>query len=344
MRIVKREHGLLKLFVECQDDLWNLAYLCTKGRSLAMLGNRRDQSTGSQEGERAKVAERKPAWIKLAIENHEFHYFSGDLRVHGTIEEAPFDKGSHHTHLIEIRDEIEISCEDGFPKVDLDLIDNAVKSAGRAKVVILVVENDEVILYEVTGRGMREVTTWTMRGGGKYQGGKLSETVTAAFFKKVKDEFQELQDEEVPVVVAGPGLARERLLPMLHSKVTKLAPTSIGGRAAANEVIRDGLAGGLLSDHALVRETELLEEAWRLIAIDGPVAYGKEMLNKALEEGAVETLLISAEVLRDDDFWGEYAKKLDVIGAKLIQCSTDHDSGQQLLGMGGAIALLRFRM
>ncbi|MGY8669784.1 MAG: hypothetical protein ACKVJ7_01895, partial [Candidatus Poseidoniales archaeon] len=76
----------------------------------------------------------------------------------------------------------------------------------------------------------------------------------------------------------------------------------------------------------------------------GPVAYGKEMLNKALEEGAVETLLISAEVLRDDEFWGEYAKRLDMIGAKLIQCSTDHDSGQQLLGMGGAIALLRFRM
>ena len=344
MRIVKREHGLLRLSIECQDDLWHLAHLCTKGRSLAMLGSRRDQSTGSQEGERAKAAERKTIWIKLAIESYEFHSFSDDLRVHGTIEEAAFDKGSHHTHLIEIRDEIEIYCNAGFPKVDLDLIDNAVKAAGRAKVVILVVENDEVILFEITGRGMREVTTWTMRGGGKYQGGKISEAVTVAFFNKVRDDFQELQDQEVPVVVAGPGMAREKLQPMLHSTVTKLAPTSIGGRAAANEVIRDGLAGGLLADHALVRETELLEEAWRLLATDGAIAYGKEMLNQALEEGAVETLLISADLLRDDEFWGDYAKKLEVIGAKLIQCSTDHDAGQQLLGMGGAIALLRFRM
>ena len=131
---------------------------------------------------------------------------------------------------------------------------------------------------------------------------------------------------------------------MLHSTVTTLAPTSIGGRAAANEVIREGLAGELLADHAMVRETELLEEAWRLIATNGAVAYGKEMLERALEEGAVETLLISAELLRDDLFWADYVKRLDVIGAKLIQCSTDHDSGQQLLGMGGAIALLRFRM
>ena len=344
MRIVKREHGLLRLSIECQDDLWNIAHLCKKGRSLAMLGSRRDQSTGNQEGERAKAAERKTIWIKLAIESSEFHYFSDDLRVHGTIEEAAFDKGSHHTHIIEVRDEIEITCDSGFPKVDLDLIHNAVKAAGRAKVVILVVENDEVVLFEITGRGMREVTTWTMRGGGKYQGGKISETVTTAFFKKVRDEFQELQGEEVPVVLAGPGMAREKLQPMLHSTVTKLVPTSIGGRAAANEVIREGLAGELLADHAMVRETELLEEAWRLIATDGAVAYGKEMLERALEEGAVETLLISAELLRGEKFWEDYAKKLDVIGAKLIQCSTDHDSGQQLLGMGGAIALLRFRM
>ena len=28
----------------------------------------------------------------------------------------------------------------------------------------------------------------------------------------------------------------------------------------------------------------------------------------------------------------------------IIQASTDHDAGQQLLGMGGAIALLRWKL
>ena len=42
--------------------------------------------------------------------------------------------------------------------------------------------------------------------------------------------------------------------------------------------------------------------------------------------------------------WSKWAEGLEAIGADLIQCSTDHDSGQQLLGMGGAIALLRYRM
>ena len=41
---------------------------------------------------------------------------------------------------------------------------------------------------------------------------------------------------------------------------------------------------------------------------------------------------------------GPMVTGLDEIGAKLVQCSTDHDAGEQLLGMGGAVALLRFKV
>jgi len=27
-----------------------------------------------------------------------------------------------------------------------------------------------------------------------------------------------------------------------------------------------------------------------------------------------------------------------------VQCSTDHDAGEQLVGLGGAVALLRFKV
>ena len=117
----------------------------------------------------------------------------------------------------------------------------------------------------------------------------------------------------------------------------------MGGRGAANEVISEGLAGDVLSEHAVVQETALLEEAWMRISTNGAVAYGEEMIAKALEEGAIETLLISADLVREAK-WESVVSALDEIGAKLVQCSTDHDAGEQLLGMGGAVALLRFRV
>lgn len=342
MQVVKREFGLYRIRIDCDDDLWTLARLCVKGRSIGMLGERRDQTTAGQEGGRAKAAERKKMWIKLAIESSEFQTFSDNLRVHGIIEEAQFDVGSHHTHIVEIRDEIELTSQHEFPKVDHDLIAQACSNSGKAKVVIIVVESDEAIMYEITGRGVREVSTWTMRGGGKYTGAKLSEGVSKSFFEKISKEANDSIPEGTPIVICGPGHAREKLAPLINGP-KKLVATSMGGRGAANEVISEGLAGDILSEHAVVQETALLEEAWTRISTDGHVAYGREMIIKALEEGAIETLLITAELVREEN-WESIVSALDDIGAKLVQCSTDHDAGEQLVGMGGAVALLRFKV
>ena len=342
MQVVKREFGLYRIRIDCDDDLWTLARLCVKGRSIGMLGERRDQTTAGQEGGRAKAAERKKMWIKLAIESSEFQTFSDNLRVHGIIEEAQFDIGSHHTHIVEIRDEIELTSQHEFPKVDHDLIAQACSNSGRAKVVIIVVESDEAIMYEITGRGVREVSTWTMRGGGKYTGAKLSEGVSKSFFEKISKEANDSIPEGTPIVICGPGHAREKLAPLINGP-KKLVATSMGGRGAANEVISEGLAGDILSEHAVVQETALLEEAWTRISTDGHVAYGREMIIKALKEGAIETLLITAELVREEN-WEGIVSALDDIGAKLVQCSTDHDAGEQLVGMGGAVALLRFKV
>ena len=257
MQVLKREFGMYRIRIDCEDDLWTVARLCVKGRSIGMLGERRDQTTAGQEGGRAKSAERKKMWIKLAIESNEFHTFAETLRVHGIIEEAHFDIGSHHTHIIEIRDEIELTSQNEFPKVDHDLISQACSNSGKAKVVIIVVESDEAILYEVTGRGVREVSTWTMRGGGKYTGAKVSEGVSKSFFEKISNEANESIAEGTPIVICGPGHAREKLAPLINGP-TKLVATSMGGRGAANEVISEGLAGDVLAEHAVVQETALL--------------------------------------------------------------------------------------
>ena len=154
--------------------------------------------------------------------------------------------------------------------------------------------------------------------------------------------------------MCGPGHAREALLTDLKklegTRMMKSVATSMAGRAGANEVLREGLAGNLLSEHAISREIELIEKAWELLSTNGAVAYGEVTLKKAMNEGAIETLLISADILRDEtkmigsETWLKWVDGLSGIGAELVQCSTDHDSGQKLLGIGGEIALLRFKI
>ena len=354
MKILKREPLLWRLRIETEDDLWALARIARKGMKLGMLGERRDQTTGGDEGGRAKSAERKKMWIRLHVESTDYQTFSENLRIHGTIEEAQFDVGLHHTHIVEIRDEVELSCSTAFSSSDRELLKQAEQASGQTNVVLAVVETDEVVLFHVTARGLREGATWTMRGGGKRGEIRQSAGIASTFRSKVIDALLDTLGPETPLVVCGPGHAREYLLADLkklgETRMMKSVATSMAGRAGANEVLRDGLAGELLSEHAISREIELIEKAWELLSTNGAVAYGEVTLQKAMSEGAIETLLISADILRDEEkmigseTWLKWVEGLSDIGAELVQCSTDHDAGQQLLGLGGAIAILRYAM
>jgi len=354
MRVLKREPMLWRLRIETEGDLWSLARLAQKGMSIAMLGERRDQTTGGDEGGRAKSAERKKMWIKLAIESTEHQAFSDILRVHGIISESPIDIGSHHTHNITMMDEVEITTFHPFKNTDKELLQQSVDASRQVKVALAVVENDEIILFYVTPRGLRESTTWAMRGGGKRVDTKSSSLAASDFRSKVIREITDTLDDQTPLILSGPGHARDILLQELKDAgqtrfMTSIA-TSMSGRSGANEVLREGLAGNLLDQYAITREISLLEQVWVRISTNGAVAYGQVDLIKALQEGAIEIALVAVDLLRDegafigDMTWSKWAEGLSEIGAELVQCSTDHDSGQQLLGMGGAVALLRYNL
>ena len=112
MQILKRDEDMMKLRIQHEDDLWVLSQLVKGNKSAAMVSHRRDQTTGTQEGGRAKSAERKPMWIQISVEDSEFQIFSDNLRLHGVITEAPIDKGSFHTHNIGLGDELELTADD----------------------------------------------------------------------------------------------------------------------------------------------------------------------------------------------------------------------------------------
>ena len=352
MNLKKRDLNQWTIHLDSEDDLWVLARLCSKGYQFSMLGERRDQTTSGGEGERAKQAERKKMKITLTIEYVEHQSFSDTLRVHGIIRQAPIDIGSHHTHVVTLGDEVTIINESGFSSHDEALLDNAVRTSNTPQVALLVVEQDEMILYFITNRGLRESAQWTMRGGGKRFDSKQSRTILTQFQSSIAEKIVQQINTEMPLILCGPGHYRDEVAHLFKTKHQMRTMTSIGttmgGRAAANEVLSQGLAGNILSNHQMSKEILLLEEVWKRMATDNLVAIGQNELQSAFERGAIETLLILADTLRSAEIqsfgltWSQWVEQLNDIGASIVQCSEDHDAGQQLLGFGGAAALLRF--
>ncbi len=352
MKINHRSEQGCKVRVESEDDLWTLSQVIRPGVIVKMFGHRRDQTTGSRDGGRAKEAERKAMWLTILTESTEYAAFSDALRVTGIIIEADFDQGSHHTHSIEERSEVELLWEDMMPPEDAELLQRAATEGAMARVLMAVVESDEIILFEVTGNGLRESTTFTMRGGGKRHGDSSNARTT--FFDEAAKESLLILRPNMPLLLCGPGSARETFADAIrkngHGGAIRSVATSIGGRAAANEILREGLADDLLGEHTLTRQTKLIEQAFAQMSTDGLVAYGGLEILAAAEQGAVETLLILARLLRDpveqcvDRPWPDVTALVLDSGGEIEQPSEDHDAGLQLAGIGGAIALLRWKI
>jgi len=350
LRRVKHLEEGVRIRVEDDDDLWVLSQICSTGCKVGMLSHRRDSTTGTQPEGRSKSAERKPMWILLKVQESAFQPFTDNLRVHGIICEAKIDIGSHHTHIIGPGDEIEITRDGGLSGADESLLREAFAVSSRAKCGLVVVEADEVMIFEIARHGVRDVSQFNMRGGGKRTNDSTS--VRKDFFERVSRETMLIFDGEVPLIICGPGLAREKFeKEMMEAgfggSVLNVA-TSIGGRSAANEVLTEGLADKILGDIALIKQVRVIEEGLRRASTEGAVAYGMSAITEASCQGAIETLVIDASMLRSTDRdsakWENIASEVMGSGGVVVQASVDHDAGQQLIGMGGAIALLRWKI
>ena len=140
---------------------------------------------------------RRKCGLNCRILSNEYQSYSGLLTF-----TEPLNKHQwildHITHLIEAGDEIELTSNDPFPNIDIDLLKDAIDSSNRSNVAVVVVENDEIILFEITSRGLREGATWTMRGGGKRGDVRMSESVAQSFQKQVAKKFSLLQMHNCP--------------------------------------------------------------------------------------------------------------------------------------------------
>jgi len=314
-----------------------------------MLGERRDPTTRRtvEDDGRAKAAERRKMRIEIKIETVEHQPFSDRLRVHGLITKADFDVGQHHTHLLQPPSELTLIVEGGLNEDDKSLLDEALADTGSTQALIVVVEHDEVSIYALARGGVRDVDQRTMRGGGKRERG--SESVQKGFLQAAAASIVETIPDERPLVLCGPGQTRDQLATLIRDVGGKnpieSIGTSTGGRSALNEILVRNDLNTVIQDHAIVLQSQFLNEALERIAKDGAVAWGISDLQRASEKGAIECLLVDADLLREEGHvLSLICTKVRQSGGEILQMAGDHDAGAQVLGFGGAIGLLRWRL
>jgi protein pelota len=338
--LVKLE-GEIALLPESVDDLWHLKHLIEKGDLVFALTFRKVESVTDKL--RPEKVERKPMRLGIRVESVEFDRFVNRLRISGIIESGQ-DAGSHHTISVEpLRD---VSIIKRWRHDQLDRIKKAVQESKRPEIAILTIEAGDANIGILRQYGVEEVASIT-QSGGKLELGSQND-----FFSRIYEQL--IQTSAENYVIAGPGFVKEDFIKFAKqadphfSERTVVENTTSVGISGFQEVLRRGAIDRLIKDAHLVRETRLMDELLAEIAADGKAAYGMAEVAKAQQWGAIDTLLIADETLRNEREKGTTIDELltTVYNSKgrVVVFSTDFEPGKRLANLGGVAALLRFKL
>jgi protein pelota len=349
MRILYKnlKKGVIKLQLEVIDDLWYLHSLIEPGDLALAYTYRREERV--KDRLRPQRVEKKKLFLGLRAEKLDFQEFSDRIRITGKIEEAPesITKGSYHTLSLGVGDVLTIVKD--WKLHLLERIKEAVDVSKKPLILFLAIDYGESTFAILHSYGIELVATITRTISGKYF--TTSRAEKNVFYANTLDKLKELATrlEGSPLVILGPGFAKEEFLRFGLAKEVKLfknchlEATGNSGIAGINELLRKGFKTKVLEETRLAKETKLVEQLFVEIVKDGKAAYGFENVKNAIERSSVELLLVIDKFLRVEKVI-QILQEAKAKRSSIIIVSTTHDSGKKLEALGGIAALLRYKL
>ncbi|MBT4651345.1 mRNA surveillance protein pelota [Candidatus Woesearchaeota archaeon] len=336
--------GIVKLKVEDIDDLWYLSHIIDIGD---LVKGKTTRKVKIGEGENAKTV-KKTYFLRVEVEKVEL---GEQLRLNGTVTEGPEEvpKGSYHTISLSEGEEFTLEKPSW-----LDYQKQKLKEATEKKFSFLICVMDrEDALFALSKRRGFEIL---LRLKGDVS--KKSEGVVAKgdFYQEIINALQSYNERHNPenIVVASPAFFKEDL----HRKISEeelkkkviLATCSSVSENAVDEVLKRPELNDAFRKSRSREEKLLVEDLLVEISKEGLVAYGFKEVKNAVDAGAVSTLLVGDNLIRELREKGEYEaldaimKQVDLLKGKVHIISSEHEAGKKLKGLGGIGALLRYKL
>ncbi|MHC1611472.1 MAG: peptide chain release factor aRF-1 [Candidatus Methanospirareceae archaeon] len=228
----------------------------------------------------------------------------------------------------------------------------------KEKYGLLVLDKREATIGILSGKVVESVKHLTSSVPGKIRKGgqsaqrfqRLREIATEDFYKRIGEHASQifLQIKDLKgIIIGGPSPTKDDFIKgsylhyELQNKIIGKFDVAYTDESGLYELV--DAASDALEGLDLMREKKLMARFMKFVANDETmVAYGEEEVKKSLEQGAVETLLVSEEL--DAEFVRELVEEAELTGANVEFISGESEEGAQLKrAFGGVAALLRYR-
>ncbi len=339
--------GTVRLRINDPDDLWYLSHIIDEGDWITSITTRKVKIGDT---ENAKVA-KKTFIVTIEAETIEISAAGHALRINGTIKEGPEDipRDSYQSISLEIDSECTIKKEQW-----LTYQKQKIEEASKTKYsYLLCIFDREEALFALTKKFGYEVLAKTQ---GEVQKKAKMQEVKKDFYEEIIKTIEIYNDRYNPerIILASPAFYKEDLFKKVNQKELKakivLAISSDVSETSLDEVIKRPELKEVLKQSRAREEQLLVEEALLEISKNNLAIYGFEEIKKAILAGAVSALIVTDKLIKQYREQKKYQeldelmKKVDAVQGKIHIITSVHDSGKRVDGLGGVVALLRYKL
>lgn len=223
---------------------------------------------------------------------------------------------------------------------------------------LLVMDRKEATIGLLIGKRIETIQKMTSGVPSKVRAGgqssqrfhRITEGLTKEFYKRIADEMKKNFFEMKKlkgIIIGGPIPTKDEfvegnyLVTPLQEKVIGRVDIGDANESGLKEIVEK--SQDLLAEQEIVYEKKLLQRFFETLGGNPDKAtYEYNNVKKALELGAVDTLLLSKKVKKE--ILKELTKMAEDISSKIEIVSTDTEEGQQFYNISGIGALLRYKI
>ncbi len=333
------KRNYVKLHIDSLDDLWTINNILEKNDIVYGITFRREETR--DDSIRSKKTERIKLKIGIEVNKIEFQEFTDRLRINGKIVDGPEDYiGSMQTLSFQIGDDIEIIKKEwnGF---FIKEIERAVNDSIKPKVIFLSMDDEYATIALMHNYGIEEIAEIRLN-----RQHKDFDENTKDDFGEIVSKLKQYWDGKMPIVVLGPGFTKNNFINYLDKDMLEkvmVVDTSYGSMRGIFESIKSGTLDKLIEKQRVAVETKLISDLLEEIGKNGKYAYGIDQVKRAIENGAVEKLLVLDKKMKEKDIM-EMMKDVERMRGEIYIISSFHEYGKILKNLGGIAALLRYRV
>jgi protein pelota len=334
---------------EDSDDLFSLRRIL-RNNDLLIVDTSRvvkqvKEFSRPDRGERIKIR------IALNVENVSLDSAVDRLRVNGAIVNSNNElvpRGSHHSHTIKPGDLISIE-KNRWAELDLAILNGGSNAQGF---VLVSIDRTEVAVGRISGTHLKMVSNVYSGFSGKMY--RVKEDNIDSYFDDIIKVLFNIKNENDSILIFGPGDVKRRFSNYLvnnhnlsKTKISVVDGIDVAGQDGIYVFLRSTMVKDVIGSSKIAMVSSMLNELMhRINTNDSRIAMGFRDVCEAAEFKAVESLMFSDAVFKDNDEGTviELLNNVESHGAKTFALDSSTDIGLQVSSLGGIVALLRYAL